>query len=608
VEGQTGVVPLTVTAPGFSDGTANVTVVQAGFDMVGLNATTSTLTVDDPFYIRTGVPNGQQTGLQINQAVRAGASPLTVTLSSSDVAIADLVTLPDSASPVTVQIAAGAYNSPTSVASGGVALEPVGAGTVDVTASIAGLIPLNATQTVTISAPTISLNPNLRVGSGLQYGLFSASLSATDHGGVTVRLQSGDSGVLLVSPNATTAGTPFIDVVVPAGQSSVLYYVQGVEGATGTIALTASAPGFTTNAVTVDVVQPAVDIITLLTSTSTLAPNDPFQVRVGVPTANLTGMQIEQPVRAGGVAKTVTLTSSNTQAGRLVTQSLSGSSVTVPVAPQVARSPSSVALGGVEFDALGNGATTVAASIPGFAVIPNATQVVNVTTPAITVQPYTVGAGLQYGTLNAVLGATNHGGVTVTLTSLNPSVLLLSPNGTTAGTASIQVAVPNGSSTVSYWIQGVEGATGTPLMTVTANGFTDGSNAVTVVTPGLDLVSLNNSYASTAADDLFQVRVGVPLANDTGLSIVQSVRAGGPTFTATVTSSDPTAARLTTGVGTGASAQVQIVPGQNSTPTTLALGGVFLDPLAAGSTLIEATIPGVTTTTTGGRKTVTITP
>src|SRR5258706_6578515 len=46
------------------------------------------------------------------------------------------------------------------------------------------------------------------------------------------RSESSDPQVVKVSPNATTAGTDFIDVFVANGSTDVIYYIQGMEGVT----------------------------------------------------------------------------------------------------------------------------------------------------------------------------------------------------------------------------------------------------------------------------------------------------------------------------------------------------------------------------------------
>ena len=65
---------------------------------------------------------------------------------------------------------------------------------------------------------------------------------------------------MLVSPDVSTEGTAFIDVVVLNGQSWAFYYVHGVEGAAAVVPLLVSAPGFVSNSADITVVQPALDV------------------------------------------------------------------------------------------------------------------------------------------------------------------------------------------------------------------------------------------------------------------------------------------------------------------------------------------------------------
>ena len=58
-------------------------------------------------------------------------------------------------------------------------------------------------------------------------------------------LTSSDPSVLLVSRNATTVGTAFVDIPVANGNTDATYYIHGLEGARGTVTLTATATGLT---------------------------------------------------------------------------------------------------------------------------------------------------------------------------------------------------------------------------------------------------------------------------------------------------------------------------------------------------------------------------
>ena len=112
-------------------------------------------------------------------------------------------------------------------------------------------------------------------------GAYRARLGATAHGGVTVRLTSSDPSVLLVSRDATTRAPPFVDIPVANGNTDATYYIHGVEGARGTVTLTATATGFTAGQATATVGDPAA-VERAAGTTTTLSASAAFYVRLGV--------------------------------------------------------------------------------------------------------------------------------------------------------------------------------------------------------------------------------------------------------------------------------------------------------------------------------------
>ena len=128
-----------------------------------------------------------------------------------------------------------------------------------------------------------------------------------------------------------------------------------------------------------------------------------FQVQVGIPNALNTNLASTQDLRVGGGALTATVVNSAAGVGQLVTTPLTGQSVTVEIAEGQDRSPTTVAGGGVAFDPLASGTTTVSATIAGFIATDAAAVEVAVSSPGITVNaPATVGSGLQqYGSFTS---------------------------------------------------------------------------------------------------------------------------------------------------------------------------------------------------------------
>jgi hypothetical protein len=611
----TGTATVTASAPAYTNGTSPVvTVVTPGFDILGLPGSTTSLSANDPFFVRLGAPNAANTALAVEQTIRAGGTALTATIKNHAPAAAQLVTSATNGNQVTVQIPAGQARSPSTLVTGGVEYDPLGAGQDTVTATIPGFAILKGASdsvAITVTAPLITMftpaQGTGRLGAGLQdQGSGSLQTANPGPGSLTVHLVSSQPSVLLLAPDANTQGTPTLDVLVPINQSGFSYFVQGVEGASGTITITASASGYTNGTVAVTVAQPGFDIIGLPSTITTLAANDPFLVRLGVPNSGHTALAAEQAIRAGGSSVIATVRNANITAAKLATSVGGGQQVTVPIAVGQARSPSTVATGGVEYDPLAVGIDTVSASIPGFTIFQGAPDsvAVSVTTPLISMFTPAqgtgrLGVGLQDNGSGSLQTANpGPGTLTVHLVSSDPSVLLIAPDAATPGTPTLDVSVPVNGSGISYFVQGV--GTGTATIAASAPAYANGTSpTVTVVTPGFDILGLSASISSTAANDPFLIRLGAPNVTNTSLVAEQSVAAGGSPLTVTVTSTSSTAAQLVTTALTGLSVNVSIAVGQARSPSTVATGGVEFDPLAQGSTTVAATISGFLAMTTG---------
>lgn len=246
----------------------------------------------------------------------------------------------------------------------------------------------------------------------------------------------------------------------------------------------------------------------------------------------------------------------------------------------------------------------------GFAVGAEDTVSVTVNPPPpvrLSGMPTTVGAGLQNFCCTAVLPTPDHGGVTLRIQSADPNVALVSPNGTTAGAAFIDMPVANGVTNVAFWVQGVEGAAGVVAFTASAPGFSDGTGNVTVAQAGFRINNLAAATTAGAADDPFQVQVGVPNAAGTNLALIQPVRFGAGPLQVTVSSGNPVAGQIATSTATGQSLTVPIQPGSTVTSGLVSLGGAAFDALAPGTTVVRGAASGYLTTTAGS-VTVTVSP
>jgi hypothetical protein len=604
VEGQSGTVEITATASGYTSASATMSIVPLTMELLDLDATTTSQSVDDAFRVRVGALNVAGDAIGTHQVVRPGGTPIVVTLTNSNAAVAQLVTSAGRAQTRTVTVQPGEEFSPSTVSTGGVALDPLAGGTTSVTATAAGVVSVpGATRSVTVSAPKLTVNANgTRLGAGLRTNAASVSVSLeapAPAGGLAVTLTSSDASKLLLSTGSgTTEGAATVTATVPAGSQSLGFYAHALEGARGTVTVTATAPGFTSSSGTVNVVAPALQIISLQGTATTLDANQAFSVRVGAVGTSGTGIHDVQTVRPGGTPVVVTLTNGNGAVAQLVSSAGAAQTrtVTIPVGDNI--SPNSVAGGGVAFDPLGSGTTTVTATGP--AQVSDAQQVV-VSAPRLTLNLGTtrLGAGLRSSTqsiqINTIAPA---GGLPVTLTSSSPGVLVVSDGGATSvGTGSVTLTIPGGSSTVAFYAHGIENQTGTVTLTASAPGLTNGTGSITVAPIGIELINVPTTTGPTSASTAFRARVGVLNTAGTSLFTSQDVRPGGTPIVVTVANSDASVAQLVTSAGAAQTRTVTIPTGSDVSPSTVATGGIAFDPLAVGTTTLTATAPGTTATT-----------
>jgi hypothetical protein len=326
-----------------------------------------------------------------------------------------------------------------------------------------------------------------------------------------------------------------------------------------------------------------------------------------------------QAPRVGGPPFIVTVTNSNATVAQLSSDepAATGQTVTKPI---LAGNTNTAANGpgtsfGLTFDPLGVGNTTVTVTgPPGVLTMTSAgVRMVTVTSPGISVPATsTVGSRLQTS-YTASLGASQHGGVTVTVTSSAPGLVLVAPDSTTAGAPSFTTNLANGQTSVPIHVQGVENTSGSAIVTVAATGFVSATSTVNVVAPAVEIQSLAlTTSAGSANDTNWYVRVGIPLGNNSGLSALQSPRAGGPPFVVTLSNSNAAVAQLSSDepAVTGQVVTKPIQPG-NSNTVAISPGttfGLTLDPLAAGSTTVSVTGPTGVGTTTQGVRAITVNP
>ena len=363
----------------------------------------------------------------------APAGGLTVNLASSDTTIVTI-------SPSSVNVAAGGTT-------GSFTYVGVKSGTASLTASAGGYLAGSATVTGTSSLISMGQIPTVSLGQSTSLAL-SLGVAAPS-GGLTVSFASSNPSVATVTPS----------VFIPAGFQIPVENPQITGVSFGSTTVTASAPGFAS-----DIRNISVSLTASFPSTASIPLTTPTPVT----------LTLSAPAPAGGL--TFTLSSDNPAIA------------TVPTSVTVAANSNTAS---VPITGVGGGTTTIRADYPGVA---EATVVVTVA-GTINVGATTTGAGV-YVAKSISLSSTPPSPVTVTITSNNPAVALLSANAATAGTSSISFT--NVTTTIpTFYIQGQ--SAGSTTISVTATGYTTTTGAVTVDPVGLVLNTTSFSTTTFSA-------------------------------------------------------------------------------------------------------------
>ena len=393
---------IRASAPNVAEATANVTVSQGSITL--------------PSGLQVQV--GQSAAFPITLSAPAPASGVTVTLASSNTATVTVTG--------TVVVPAGATTPATQPQITG-----VGAGTASITASAPGYGPASqAVTVVAVSGPAITVG-TASVGQNLQAPVLIQFPTATPAGNTNLTVTSGDPTRLVVAAREGFTGSGSIDLAIPEGTTSVTVYAQALAGS-GAVALNAGAPNY----------APGSGAITLTPSGFVfIGPNGPvanFSVDQGVDTAipvsaarldsSLNFVAVQQ-VRAG-LSVGVNLTSSNPAVGTITS-------------PVTFAGPADT--GQARFTAVSPGSTTLTTGTPSGFSTPNqnasVTVQVNATSLSIEQTSVIIGQNLQTDARVVLAGVAPSGGLAVTVTSNDPSMLLLSTGPTAAGAATISLSV-----------------------------------------------------------------------------------------------------------------------------------------------------------------------
>jgi hypothetical protein len=447
-------------------------------------------------------------------------------------------------------------------------------------------------RSLALASPSLIVSGNGSIGHNLE-AFTSVRLSEpAPAGGLEVTVTSDDQTRLLVASQPNVAGTRSITLKVnPQYVETPDFYLQGF-GDSGFVTYTVTAPGYGNAKGTITLAPSAIRIqgpyraAEFRTSTGKPAP-------ITITSGRLDGegnFAQEQPI-AGGLRVAVNLTTSDARIG------------------SIAQTPVTLAGGatssGTTFKPAGAGKTVITASAPsGFTIstkLGSLTAIVEV--PGIGIMgEINIGKDLQVRG-HVLLGeAAPPNGLDVTLSSSDPSKILLSQGEDQAGSGRITVRVPAGEVKAPYYIQGLT-ESGTVNYTATATGFRSREAPVTLAPSGVMVV-----FAPYGPPDEAEVKRRRLTLDPRPFTISLSEHRHAPLALWTVyldpvsrRGGDITAQRLRPGV----SPKVELNssnPAVGKVPSTVTLSGAseftpteFI-PLAAGQTVISVTTPlGFTT-------------
>lgn len=327
----------------------------------------------------------------------------------------------------------------------------------------------------TLSAAAL-VPTNITIGQNLETETVVNLDTEAPSGGLVISLTSDDPSRLLFSTAPDASGSASIRVKVGAGRrASTDFYVHGLANS-GMATYTASADGYGKATGTATLVRSGIVIAGPAKFGNPLVTNSgiwPSVITVYSAQLDSSGKFTAVRQVRGGMSAVVQISSSNTALGKI-----SSSPVTIPGGSFSATT---------QFQPLSEGSTTLLVDTPAGFDVPSqfASVAVTVNAPRLGVTDrITLGLNLQTrGTL--LLGApAAPGGVTVTLTSDDPSLLLLSVGQTVPGSKSITVKIEPGALSGSYFLQSL-GDSGTVSHIASAPGYRSGTGMIALAPSGI---------------------------------------------------------------------------------------------------------------------------
>jgi hypothetical protein len=552
---------------GVAVGTAVIRAGAEGFAPDARTATVRALTMSispSPVTIFAGLDEAVR--MTLSRAAPAGG--LTVTLTSLD--------------PAVFTVPASAF-IPEGQSSATIAATGVAPGSSTLLAESPAIQSASAVVTVN-TPPSTLLMSNAAVGRDLQVS-HTVRLQETPIAPVDITVTVAAGSTALLSRSRTAVGTTSITFTGVTNTSSQTFYVQGLEE--GTTTITAQAAGYDDRPATVTVTPSGFRLSSSNFSTTTFSANttltlESYRLNANGSISNYSTYR--QEVRAG-VSVAVPVTSSDTEVG------------TITVSP-VTFAGGTGSQKNTQFNPLSSGTSTVSIAQPDGFMAPadgRTTLTATVTAPNIIFSPTTMAVGKDLQLSATVrLEAAPPEPVDITVTVASGSTALLSTSRTAVGTTSITFTGVTGTSSQTFYVQGME--LGNTTITAQAAAYNTRQATVSVTPSGFRLSNSNFStttFSGNTTLTLESYRLNADGSISNYSTYRQEVRAG-LSVAVPVSSSQPS-------VGTITVSPVVFAGGTGNNKTTQ------FNPLTVGTSTVSIAQPDGFTAPSDGRTSLTAT-
>ncbi len=554
VQGLTaGNTTYTVSAPGYTSGTATITSDLSGFAYYGVpNFSTTTLSTPSGIAVYTAALNPQTMNVdQFFLPVSPGVAPISVSITSSNTSVGTITTSPVIFNP-------GDTGQSTTFQPG-----TAGTTTLSIGTPAGYTTPAQYQQiTATVTAPAIT-ESDVTTGVNLQYGT-NIYLPVTPPTPVTVTVKSSAAGVASLSNSLTTAGTDTLTFNNVSSSFVGTIYVQGQT--VGTSTLTVSAPGYTTgtNTLTVNPSGFAYYGVPNINTSTFSSPNTITVYTAVLNPSSLAVQNFQLPLNPGVTAATVPIVDSAPSVGTI------GSSALIFHAGDSYQQTT--------FTPVSAGTANLTLGTPAGFTTPSQYQQITATVsaPAISVSNVTTGLYLETN-LGIYLPVAPPNPVTVTVTSNGPLISTISNSATVVGTNTLVFTNVTSTYVGNIFVQGA--SIGATTITVSAPGYTNGDATITVNPSGFTYYGIPN-FTTTASSSPTTLTIYPTVLNPgtlTAYTIGQQVSPTAGNVSVPIVSSD-------TGVGTITTSPIIFMPGSSYVQTNF-------QPVATGTTTITIQTP-----------------